>query len=116
MPMPDNTRTGVISEGVNMMQDDESFLRAIADNFTDDAPRLAYADWLAERRDPRAEFIRLQQELRQGAPGKANYRELCQREQGLLSQLDPAWVQRVRRFTTPAPCRDIEQLVPELIP
>jgi uncharacterized protein (TIGR02996 family) len=37
------------------------FLRAVADDPDDDAPRLAYADWLEEHGDPdRATFIRLQ--------------------------------------------------------
>jgi uncharacterized protein (TIGR02996 family) len=39
----------------------EPFLRAICQAPDDDAPRLVFADWLDENRDPeRAEFIRLQ--------------------------------------------------------
>jgi uncharacterized protein (TIGR02996 family) len=41
------------------------FLRAILDDYESDVPRLIYADWLEERGDPRAEFIRVQCELAQ---------------------------------------------------
>jgi len=36
------------------------FLAAIRQNLDDDRPRLAYADWLDARGEPRGEFIRLQ--------------------------------------------------------
>src|SRR5688500_2551195 len=38
----------------------ETLLRAIESAMDDDAPRLVYADWLAERGDPRGECIRVQ--------------------------------------------------------
>lgn len=38
---------------------DEAFLRAIQDQPGDPLPRLAYADWLEERDDPRGEYLRL---------------------------------------------------------
>ncbi len=40
-----------------------SFLQAIGDDPRDDAARLIYADWLEERGDARAEYIRNQCEL-----------------------------------------------------
>src|SRR5262249_5730792 len=44
-----------------------AFLKDVIDRPDDDAPRLAYADWLMERDDParraRGEFIRLQCEM-----------------------------------------------------
>ena len=40
-----------------------AFLAAICDEPADDAIRLAFADWLEERGDPRGEFIRVQVEL-----------------------------------------------------
>jgi uncharacterized protein (TIGR02996 family) len=43
--------------------DEAAFLRAIANAPEDDAPRLIYADWLEERGDPRAEYVRLELEL-----------------------------------------------------
>jgi uncharacterized protein (TIGR02996 family) len=41
----------------------QDFIDAILAEPGDDAPRLIYADWLEERGNPRAEFIRLQVEL-----------------------------------------------------
>jgi uncharacterized protein (TIGR02996 family) len=41
------------------MGDEEAFLRAIAQAPDDDAPRLVYADWLDERGDPRADYVRV---------------------------------------------------------
>src|SRR5262249_25691611 len=98
------------------MDNDKAFLRAIADNPTDRATRLVYADWLEERGDPRAEFLRVQYDLAQQISDKARFRDLCHREQELVGQLDAAWIQRVRTYTTAPPCRDIAQLVPELAP
>lgn len=47
------------------MNDDFPFLRTIAERPTDLGPRLVFADWLEERGDVYAEFIRLQIELEQ---------------------------------------------------
>src|SRR5262249_39331179 len=41
-------------------EDTLPFIRAIAERPDEDMPRLIYADWLEERGDPRAEFIRVQ--------------------------------------------------------
>jgi uncharacterized protein (TIGR02996 family) len=98
------------------MDNDEAFLRAIADNPADNAPRLIYADWLDERGDSRAEFLRVQSALGKQTPDKSTFRKLCKREQYLVGQLDSTWVQRVRRYTTAAPCRDMAILVPDLAP
>lgn len=50
-----------------MAQDDAALLAAIAADPEDDAKRLVYADLLAERGDPRGEFIQVQ--CRQAASG-----------------------------------------------
>jgi uncharacterized protein (TIGR02996 family) len=39
---------------------DDAFLQSILEAPDDDSPRLIYADWLDERGDPRAEFLRLE--------------------------------------------------------
>lgn len=65
------------------------FLRAIAANPGDDAPRLAFADWLTEHDQPeRAEFIRLQIELTRTDPGGEGYAEKTVRMHrcGVLTQ------------------------------
>jgi uncharacterized protein (TIGR02996 family) len=41
------------------MRDEEGFLQAIAAAPADDLPRLVYADWLDDRSDPRATYLRL---------------------------------------------------------
>ena len=69
------------------MNDDQAFLRAIADAPYDRAPRLVYADWLDERGDPRGEYLRLDDQLSQ-ARGRLEQ---------LQTQLDPAWLTAVRR-------------------
>ncbi len=45
------------------MTEREAFLQAIAEAPDDDVVRLVFADWLEERGDPLAEFIRMQIEL-----------------------------------------------------
>jgi uncharacterized protein (TIGR02996 family) len=47
----------------NIMGEDEPFLRAILAAPEDAATRLIYADWLEERGDPRAEYLRLGAQL-----------------------------------------------------
>jgi len=44
--------------------EEASFLRAIATDPVDFAPRLIYADWLDEREDPRASLVRINESLR----------------------------------------------------
>jgi uncharacterized protein (TIGR02996 family) len=41
------------------MNEDETFVQAIAANPNDDTLRLVYADWLEERGDPRGAYLRL---------------------------------------------------------
>jgi uncharacterized protein (TIGR02996 family) len=64
--------------------------RADPDNLT---IRLAYADWLEERGDPRAEFLRVEAELRQ-QPDSTPFR---QRIYQLRSQIDRDWQAAVDR-------------------
>lgn len=65
------------------------FLRAVAANPGDDAPRLAFADWLTEHDQPaRADFIRLQIELARTDPADDGYAEKTARMRrcGVLTQ------------------------------
>jgi len=69
------------------MADDEAFVRAIVAAPGDDAPRLAYADWLDERGDPRGAYVRAEVK----APNRLNLlRELAH-------GLDTVWAARVSR-------------------
>jgi uncharacterized protein (TIGR02996 family) len=45
------------------VNDDGAFLEAIRANPDDTGLRLVYADWLDERDDPRAEYLRVAAEL-----------------------------------------------------
>jgi uncharacterized protein (TIGR02996 family) len=47
------------------MNDERPFLQAILEQPNDDARKLAYADWLEERGDPRGEYLRLMMKVRQ---------------------------------------------------
>ncbi len=67
------------------MNDEAAFLKALSENPGDDTTRLVYADWLDERDDPRAEFIRLRQQFAQ----------LTARINELTDHFDPAWLAAV---------------------
>jgi uncharacterized protein (TIGR02996 family) len=71
-----------------------AFLEAIAANPGDDMTRLVYADWLEERGDSRARFLRLEVELARMRAGDAGYAER-EAERRLLRELDPAWCEQV---------------------
>lgn len=70
------------------MPDDPAFIRSIAASPDDDAPRLVYADYLDETRDPakaaRAEFIRVQIEKARLVPDTPRWTELWHRDTALL--------------------------------
>jgi uncharacterized protein (TIGR02996 family) len=70
------------------MPDDPAFIRTIAANPDDDAPRLVYADYLEETGDPakmaRAEFIRVQVEKARLVPDTPRWTELWHRDTALL--------------------------------
>src|SRR5690349_5167993 len=77
--------------GMGMSQD-EAWLRAIAEAPADDAPRLAYADWLEERGDAeRAEFIRVQCALARLPEDNPARPKLQRREKALLKKHGKAW-------------------------
>jgi uncharacterized protein (TIGR02996 family) len=61
------------------MGDEDVFVRAIRLTPGDNNLRLAYADWLEERGDPRAELIRIEHELQQFRIGWEHYSSLCLR-------------------------------------
>lgn len=69
-----------------------SFLRAIADNPGDDACRLVFADWLEERGDWRAEFVRLDCVLRALPADRSRPAALESRWQELRTRLSPSWL------------------------
>lgn len=69
----------------NAMSDEAALLQAIRDHPDDDTVRLAYADWLEEHDDPRAEFIRLCHQQK----------ELTGRTHELSAQFDLEWLKSI---------------------
>jgi uncharacterized protein (TIGR02996 family) len=74
------------------MNEPEAMLRLIMASPDQDGPRLIYADWLAERRDPRGEFIRLQCELNRMPPGDARRAEWQSAADILLKTHQNEWI------------------------
>lgn len=78
------------------MTDDEAFVRNVVDSPGDDLPRLVYADWLQDRDDPRADYLRA--ELEWAAPWKeGTCPETSPQLWAVAARLDPLWVARVSR-------------------
>ncbi|MEK6239183.1 MAG: TIGR02996 domain-containing protein, partial [Planctomycetales bacterium] len=74
------------------MDSQSAFLREIIDAPEDDAPRLIYADWLEERGDPKAGFIRAQCQLAHMNPDDPGRSVLLHREQGYLFVYGDEWL------------------------
>jgi uncharacterized protein (TIGR02996 family) len=74
------------------MNDEEAFLRAIAENPDDESCRLVFADWLEERGDSRAEFLRLDCALRRMSGREADYDDVQAHWWALRADLDPVWL------------------------
>lgn len=96
------------------MMTEVAFLNALQSAPTDALHRLAYADWLEERGDPRAEYLRLQVELVRTWTYADQVPSVSARLAELAAILDPAWLADVRRCTTPAPPVHVAQVVPSL--
>jgi uncharacterized protein (TIGR02996 family) len=79
------------------MSIEDAFLDAIADNPDDEGPRLIYADWLEERGDPRAEYLRLDRQLLVRQADDEGSLALVARFQELHLTIDPDWTWLVRR-------------------
>jgi uncharacterized protein (TIGR02996 family) len=74
------------------MDDGEALFQAAVAAPDDVALRLVYADWLEERGDARAEFIRLQAEMDRLAPYTDAYVELKRRREEIRPRIDAAWI------------------------
>ncbi len=96
------------------MVDEAGFLHKIRAALHDDSPRLIYADWLEERGDSRAEYLRLQVELVRTWTYTDQKPELYARLEELAATIDPDWLAAVRRCTTPAPPVDVAKVAPDL--
>ncbi|WP_434427439.1 TIGR02996 domain-containing protein [Nannocystis pusilla] len=74
---------------------EREFMARILADPADDAPRLAFAEWLTRRGDPRGEFIRLQVSL---GTGPLSPQDLWQRADALRRQHETAWVGELREL------------------
>jgi uncharacterized protein (TIGR02996 family) len=74
------------------MGDGDEFLRAILAAPEEDAPRLAYADWLAQRGNPFGEFIRVQCRLAHTDSEDSLYPSLRDKEQYLFAHHAAGWL------------------------
>lgn len=83
---------GRIPVGLEVMNEGDLLLRAIAATPEDDSVRLVYADWLEERGESaRAEFIRIQIELAQTSADSPNRSALQARAAELLQMHERSW-------------------------
>lgn len=73
------------------MFEEDPFLASIKEHPEGDGPRLVYADWLEERGDPRAEFIRIQCELAKYSPQQLIRHDFVERELELIKRHGQAW-------------------------
>lgn len=70
----------------------ERLLDDVLEHPQDDAPRLAYADWLDDQCSPRAEFIRVQCRLARLPVNHVCVLELERRERELLAEFEAEWL------------------------
>ncbi|MEZ6125000.1 MAG: TIGR02996 domain-containing protein [Planctomycetaceae bacterium] len=80
------------------MSDEHAFVEEIRRTPDDVTPRLIYADFLEDHGDPRGEFIRVQCELTEAAPGSAHRADLLNREGELLNLYGDEWLTPVREL------------------
>jgi uncharacterized protein (TIGR02996 family) len=73
---------------------ESAFLESIRAAPTDNTHRLVYADWLEERGDGRADYLRLLCDWLASHP--AIDRNLIERERELRKSLDRGWLARIR--------------------
>jgi uncharacterized protein (TIGR02996 family) len=87
--------------------DDIAFQRAILANSADTTLKLIYADWLEERSDPRAEYVRLQMAITTTPlpRNKAKAQERRLRDRDRLTEigrsLDPVWITFMQTLAQP---------------
>jgi uncharacterized protein (TIGR02996 family) len=81
------------------MSDEAHFLAGIESQPDDRALRLVYADWLEERGDPRAELIRVEEEMRRVPIYSDRYWELKPRRNALGRKAYTAWLRQMRYGT-----------------
>jgi uncharacterized protein (TIGR02996 family) len=74
------------------MDAEAPFILAVQAAPGDSAPLLIYADWLEERGDRRAEFLRLRVAIGQLSPNEKQFRPLWRKLRRVRSNINPAWL------------------------
>jgi uncharacterized protein (TIGR02996 family) len=80
------------------MTEDAAFIRAVREHPDDETTRLVYADWLDDRADPRAGYLRAEAAWVLLQPSDEQYRPLYRRVSQLAALIDPAWFAEVSRM------------------
>ncbi len=81
--------------------DDIAFQRAILANPADTTLKLVYADWLQDRADPRAEFVRLQVRFNELTDCESEAVQIADSLNEVGSILAPEWVAFMTTFAQP---------------
>jgi uncharacterized protein (TIGR02996 family) len=79
-----------------MRGDDDAFVRSLLADPADEMLRLVCADWLDERGDVRAEWLRIQARLAQLAAKENWDQSLVERRRQLEAGIDPEWLRAAR--------------------
>jgi uncharacterized protein (TIGR02996 family) len=74
---------------------ESDLLAAVLASSDDDHARLVYADWLEERGDIRADYLRLESELVSLSESNSRYGSLKEELQKLAGEIDLAWRLRI---------------------
>ena len=77
------------------MNEEQAFLDELRDHPEDDVTRLVYADWLEERDDPRAAYLRAEVALARLDEREEGYTEAEQEMARLVDGVDEQWHERV---------------------
>src|SRR4051812_36558630 len=77
------------------MSDEAHFLAGIESQLDDREVRLVYADWLEERGDPRAELIRVEEEMRRVPIASDRFWEIKPRRNALRERCEAHWLGRL---------------------
>jgi len=89
---PPSLATAVVDPHGIWSADEWPFIREIRALPFDDDPRLVFADWLEERGDTRAEFIRLQCQLANLRARDPQYSGMLQRVDAILEKQRAKWL------------------------
>jgi uncharacterized protein (TIGR02996 family) len=81
------------------VSDEAAFLSAIAEKPEDDTVRLVYADWLQERNDPRADYLRLEVRRHRLTKRQREKEDPSRNLEKLRKHATPDWLSRIDRTT-----------------